>query len=101
VQTLPPAAAAVIFWIQLELFVCNSAEEQELESEPDPLGFSFPESEPDPLGFSFPELDPEDEQSPSCEEYAAVADSMALENALLTDAGQPASRLSIHFVYVV
>jgi hypothetical protein len=81
--------------MQLEPFVCNSLEEQEVAPS------SLPELEPpDTLGFSFSALepDPEDEHLPSCDEYEAVTDCMELENAFFIDAGQRASRLSIHFV---
>jgi len=80
--------------MQLEPFVCNSLEEQEVAPS------SLPELEPETLGFSFSVLepDPEDEHLPSCDEYAAVTDCMELENAFFIDAGQGASRFSIHFV---
>jgi hypothetical protein len=93
-HTLPPAAAEVIFWVQLDAFVCNSLVEQDLAS-------SLPELDSGTLGFLFWEPDPEEEHASSCEEYAAVADFMLLENALLTEAGQSASKPSTHLVYEV
>jgi len=90
----PPAAAEVIFWVQLAVFVCNSPAGQDLAS-------SLPELDSGTLGFLFWEPDPEEEHAPSCEEYCAVADFMIAENWFFKEAGQPASRPSTHLVYEV
>jgi len=77
-------------WMQLELFVCKSVALHELAS------FLLPEvePEPDPLGLS----PPEDLHPVSCEEYAAVADFIMLLNWVWREAGQGASRPSMHVV---
>jgi len=87
----PPAAAAVIFWVQLAVFVCNSPAGQDLAS-------SLPELDSGTLGFLFWEPGPEEEHF---EEYCASADFLAAENALTIWAEQPASLLSIHSIAVV